>query len=178
MRHQAQHQSAFVGNAGDSAGGNLAITTALTASRRIGPRVWRLIPIYPAVDMRPDPALYPSRAEFGGGEYFLSQKGFEWIVGLYVPEGTDLTDPGLSPILAPNIGALPPTFLIVAGCDLLRDEGLAFAERLRRAGGNVRCRCFDGTIHGFISLAGAIAFGRVALDEVCQYLRTELQGSP
>jgi acetyl esterase len=152
---------------GDSAGGNLAIVIALLAHQRGGPKVARLVPVYPSVDMRPIDGIYPSRAEFGGGGYFLSAKDVDWIRGMYLRNDRDFEDPRVSPILSPDLGSLPPTFLVVAGCDLLRDEAKDLADRMRRAGATVRYRCFEGTIHGFLSFAGVLGIGRQALDEIC-----------
>ena len=117
----------------------------------------------------------PRAGEFGGGEYFLSQKDVEWINGMYF---TDQAREGVtvlaSPILVPDLAGLPPALIITAGFDLLRDEGKLYAQRLKSAGVPVESVCFDGTIHGFMSVSGAIDAGREALELVADRLRGNL----
>ena len=72
------------------------------------------------------------------------------------------------------MSGLPPALIVAAGCDLLLDEGHAYAERLRAAGVRVDYRCFEGTIHAFMSFCGAIPMGREALAFAASRIRVAL----
>ena len=163
--------------AGDSAGGNLATVVCQMAKQRGGPRIAYQLLVYPTVDLRDpvdDPA-YPSRHQFGGGEYFLSMRDMEWFRSLYVTDPTrESSDVRLSPIAEADLSGLPPALVVTAGCDVLRDEGRAYAGRLSAAGVPVEYRCFDGTIHAFMSFAGAIPLGLEALSFVASRLKSSL----
>ncbi len=181
LKWVAQHADEFGGDAGrlalmgDSAGGTLAIVTALGASHSGDPAVTLIVALYPSVDLRPSAARYPSIHRYGGGEFLLSINDIDWIREHYVPRGTDFADPRLSPILDPGLGAMPATLLVLAERDPLCDEGLAFAAQLEAARVPVTTRCYASTIHGFVSFGGTIALGRQALNETCQYLRSALR---
>ena len=163
--------------AGDSAGGNLATVVCQLAKQRGGPRIAYQVLIYPAVDLRgfaDDPA-YPSRAQFGDGEFFLSRRDMEWFRSLYLADVQgESHDPRVSPIAAADLSGLPPALIVTAGCDVLRDEGKAYADRLSAAGVPVEYRCFEGTIHAFLSFAGAIPMGLEALSFVSSRLKKNL----
>ncbi len=163
--------------AGDSAGGNLATVVCQLAKQRGGPRIAYQALLYPTVDLRGpfEGSAYPSRARFGGGEYFLSNRDMEWFRALYLTDvAREADDPRASPIVARDLSGLPPALVVGAGCDMLRDEGKAYADRLAAAGVPVEYRCFDGTIHAFMSFAGAIPMGLEALSFVAARLRDNL----
>jgi acetyl esterase len=163
--------------AGDSAGGNLAAVVCQLAKQRGGPRIAYQVLIYPAVDLRgvaDDPA-YPSRGQFGNGEFFLSRRDMEWFRSLYLADiPGESHDPRVSPIAAADLSGLPPALIVTAGCDVLRDEAKAYADRLSAAGVPVEYRCFAGTIHAFLSFAGAIPLGLEALSFVAERLKRSL----
>ena len=179
----AAHATEIGGNSGklavtgDSAGGNLAGVVCQLARQRGGPRIAYQALVYPAVDLRDpvnDPA-YPSRNMFGQGDYFLSMRDMEWFRSLYLTDTTrEPHDPRASPIAATDLRGLPPALVVTAGCDVLRDEGRAYADRLAAAGVPVEYRCFDGTIHAFMSFAGAIPMGLEALSFVASRLKLNL----
>jgi acetyl esterase len=159
---------------GDSAGGNLATGMCLLAKARGGPRISYQALVYPGTDFRPS-AVYSSHAEFGGGEYFLSTKDMDWFRSLYFADVVnEVVDPQASPIMAPDLTGLPPALVITAGCDPLRDEGRAYADRLAAAGVPVEYRCWEGTVHACASFAGAIPAGLDMLDFVAARLRAAL----
>jgi acetyl esterase len=163
--------------AGDSAGGNLATVVCQLAKQRGGPRIAYQVLLYPAVDLRgfADDPLYPSRGQFGNGEFFLSRRDMEWFRSLYLSDiAAESHDPRVSPIAAADLSGLPPALIVTAGCDVLRDEGRAYADRLRAADVPVEYRCFDGTIHAFMSFAGAIPLGLEALSFVASRLKSSL----
>ena len=155
--------------AGDSAGGNLAAVVCHLAKARGGPRIAYQALFYPVVDMTLSSS--PSRVQYGGGDFFLSNRDMDWFRDLYLTDPSEASDPRASPLLAKDVSGLPPALIIAAGCDVLRDEGCAYAERLRAAGVPVEYRCFEGTIHAFMSFCGAIPMGREALSLAATRLR-------
>jgi len=161
---------ARVAVAGDSAGGNLATVMCLLAKARGGPRIACQALLYPVVDFRPGNA-YPSHAEFGDGSYFLSSKDMDWFSSSYFANvASQAADQTASPMAATDLSGLPPALVTTAGCDPLRDEGRAYADRLRAAGVPVDYRCFDSTIHACASFAGAIPAGLDMLAFVAAWL--------
>jgi acetyl esterase len=135
--------------AGDSAGGTLTIVTALALRDNPAPvpmiAQW---PIYPAVDRDGD---YPSMDEFAEG-YFLSRSGMAWFAEAY---GADPGHWRASPLLGDQTG-MPPTLVLTAGLDPLRDQGRAYAAALVRAGVPTIFREAVGNIHGFCNFRRAI----------------------
>ncbi|WP_086840859.1 alpha/beta hydrolase [Amycolatopsis kentuckyensis] len=155
---------------GDSAGGNLAAVTAQQAVRRGGPVPAFQLLIYPATDFA---RRYRSQDLFAE-DLFLTDVHMKWFEGHYVPEGTDLSDPRLSPLRAADLSGLPPALVVTAGFDPLRDEGEAYAEKLREAGVEVTLRRHEDLIHGFINFTGVGTRFREALAEMAGALRQGL----
>jgi acetyl esterase len=166
--------SARIAVAGDSAGGNLAAVVCQLAKERGGPRIAYQALFYPLVDFTL--ANSPSRSQFGGGDYFLSNRDMEWFREAYLEDPADASDERVSPLLARDVTNLPPALIVAAQCDVLYDEGKAYAERLAAAGVAVEHRCFNGTIHAFMSFAGAIPMGKDALALAATRLRAALHG--
>lgn len=135
--------------AGDSAGGNFAIVVGLAL--RDEPAAVPILaqwPIYPAAD----PAKgYPSFEDFGEG-YLLTREGMRWFDDCY---GPDKADWRYSPLLKSQAG-MPPTLVLTAGLDPIRDQGRAFAAACIEAGVPIVFREAKGNIHGFINLRKAI----------------------
>jgi acetyl esterase len=140
---------------GDSAGGNLAGAVAQRS-----PRPCAQLLIYPATDMN---ASYPSQRLFGDG-YLLSVRDCDLCVGHYT-SGAEVArdDPRLSLVHAPNLGELPRALIAIAGFDVLRDEGEAFAQALQSAGVSVRTLRVPSLEHGFIHMTGVCPKARDAL---------------
>ncbi len=140
--------------AGESAGGNLATAVALKLRDEGGPTVAGQVLIYPCTDG--PRASYPSRDQFGHSEWVWEAYG----------GGRDLSDePYAVPLSAPTLAGLPPALVLLAGCDMLRDEGRAYARRMEAEGVEVEEFCFAGQPHGFVNFglpAAADAYARVA----------------
>ena len=85
-----------------------------------------------------------------------------WYFGHFLPEGWSADDPYLFPLAAEDLSGLPPTLLLTAEFDPLRDEGAAYAERLRAAGVKITYRCHPGMIHLFYGLGALIPYAGAA----------------
>jgi acetyl esterase len=154
---------------GDSAGANLAASVCLQALGK-GPRpVFQLL-FYPATDMT---TRRRSRDVFADG-FFLTDDDMTWFLDHYCPEIAMRHDPKLSVLLADDLRGLPPAYVATAGFDPLRDEGNAFADRLRDAGVPVVKRQHDDLIHGFVSFLNLGTRFREAVSEAAGALRTGL----
>jgi len=153
--------------AGDSAGGNLAAVTALTARDAGERQPAAQILVYPVVDMA---GGYDSHTRYGRG-LFLEWETMAYFRHQYLPEGADPADWRASPLRAEDHAGLAPAYLLLAGLDPLVDEGAAYGERLEAAGTPVtRMRC-PGLIHGFLNMAGVIPEAREALDALGTWVR-------
>ncbi|WP_194790315.1 alpha/beta hydrolase [Pseudomonas sp. UFMG81] len=135
--------------AGDSAGGNLAIAVSRLARERRAPLIRHQCLFYPVTDAACDSASY---SEFAEG-YLLSRAMMGWFWRQYLPSSEQVDDPLASPLRDDNLAGLPTTTVLTAEFDPLRDEGEAFAERLRAAGVAVRLERCQGLVHGFANLA-------------------------
>jgi acetyl esterase len=156
---------------GDSAGGNLAAVVSLLARDRVGPRPRFQLLVYPVTDVtRFD---RPSTLENASG-YFLTRSAMMWFTAQYAPTPEQAANPHVSPLLAPDLRNLPPALVITAEHDPLRDEGEAFAERLREAGVPVTLSRYAGTVHGFFTMNAFLDVGRRAVEEASEALRRAL----
>ena len=152
--------------AGESAGGNLAAVAAL-ALRDPGPRLAMQVLVYPVTDQAADT---DSLRRFAQG-YSLTRELLQWYQRNYLRDERDRSDWRASPLRAKDHSRLPPAYVITAGFDPLLDEGKAYAERLAQAGVDVTYECFEGQIHGFLPMAGAIAAAHHAHYRIGQMLR-------
>jgi acetyl esterase len=156
--------------AGDSAGGNLAAAVALTARDRGTPPLAYQALIYPVLDYAFDTASYRDY----GDDYFLTKDMMMWFWQHYLRDQAYGLHPQAAPLRAQNLCGLPPTLLLTAEFDPLRDEGEAYAERLQAAGGEVEYRCYAGLIHGFLGLTSMSDTAARAMIETASTLRTAL----
>lgn len=153
--------------AGDSAGGNLsAVVSIMARDRRTSPPLVQAL-IYPVTDVNLDT---PSYLENATG-YVLTREGMRWFFRHYLAREEQGREPYASPLLAPNLAGLPPALVITAGCDPLRDEGEAYAARLRDAGVAVTHVRYPGMFHGFFRMTRILDTAKAALDEVAGTLR-------
>jgi acetyl esterase len=116
--------------------------------------------------------VYPSTGENARG-YLLSEAAIEWF-RTHLRAACDLTDRALSPLFEPDLSELAPALIITAGFDPLRDEGLAYAARLREAGVPTRTLHYADQIHGFVSFDRVLFGARDALERVAGALREAL----
>ncbi|HWA90749.1 MAG TPA: alpha/beta hydrolase [Rhizomicrobium sp.] len=163
-RHVAEHAAAFgiageIAVGGDSAGGNLAAVVCQLA-KESGPRIAFQLLIYPVTQL--GQAEMPSMRENAKG-YFLERESMQWFTRMYCPDAAHRSDPRLSPLLATDLGGLPPAYVATAGFDPLRDEGKAYADKLDAAGVPVTYVNYPGMIHGFFSMRGVIPKAREAV---------------
>ena len=159
-----------VGVGGDSAGGNLAAVTTWSAANEGAPPAAQLL-IYPPTD---GVSARASRTLFGEG-FFLTTRDREAFVAHYVGDtGIAHDDPRLSPLLAPDLAKLPPTLVVTAAFDLLRDEGEAYAAALEHAGVTVRAQRVQGLGHGFVHMTGIVPAARRAFIDVARSWRSLL----
>jgi acetyl esterase len=154
---------------GDSAGGNLATVTChlLRGSRRAP--VFQLL-VYPATDATRNE---PSHLFFCDG-LVLTEQNVSWFLDHYIAEPAQAKDPRVSPLRAEDLSGLPAALMMTAGFDPLRDEGRAYAERMRAAGVEVEFVCFEGSMHGFLNTAGGLVESARALTMAAARLRRAL----
>ncbi|MDQ8755434.1 alpha/beta hydrolase [Sphingosinicella sp. LHD-64] len=165
-----------IGLMGDSAGGNLAAVTAWL-ERGSDPTIAGQWLIYPMTDVSRPHEDFPSRLVCGDGDLFLTRGAIDAARAWYLDQRTDLAvDPRVSPLNADPAG-LPPTQIIVAGCDPLRDEGRDYHDRLAAAGVETSWRCYDSTIHAFLSF-GVLDVAKAARAALAQDMRIRLSAEP
>jgi acetyl esterase len=151
---------------GDSAGGNLAAVVSLMSRDKHGPPVVFQLLIYPATNYAFDTASYSDNAE----GYWLSKDDMKWFWNHYLHGEEDGRNPYASPSRAGDLRSLPPAFVLTAEFDPLRDEGEAYAARLRECGVVVKVTRYDGMIHDFVNIA-ELRQSRIAIDEAAAELR-------
>jgi acetyl esterase/lipase len=136
--------------AGDSVGGNMTAALALMAKERGDVRFVHQSMYYPVTNADMDTKSY---SDFATG-YFLTAKAMEWFWDAYVPERSQRSEITASPLKADldQLAGLPPAFLLVDEADVLRDEGEAYAAKLRAAGVDVTTVRYDGITHDFMML--------------------------
>jgi acetyl esterase len=163
--------------AGDSVGGNMTAALALMANERGDVRFVQQSMYYPVTDAAMDTGSYEQFAE----GYFLTAKAMAWFWDAYLPDVERRSEPFASPLRASDeqLEGLPPAFVIVDEADVLRDEGEAYAARLRAAGVPVTTVRYDGITHDFMMLnplRGTHAM-RVAIAQATAFLRKALHGA-
>ena len=163
--------------AGDSAGATMIAGVSLLAEERGGARLAAQALIYPLTDAGFDTGSYE---EFAEG-YLMSTRAARWFWEQYTSDPEVARRPQACPSQASveMLKCMPPTLVITAECDLLRDEGEAFARKLMAAGVPVTCTRYLGTIHAFVSI-NALAetpAARAATAQAIGFLRESLAGA-
>jgi acetyl esterase/lipase len=161
--------------AGNSVGGNMAAALALMAKDRNGPKISYQVLLIPATDASVDTASYH---EYGTGR-FLARAFMKYGWDLYAPDAKTRANPYVSPLRA-GIGqlkGLPPALVITAENDPLRDEGEAYARKLKDAGLSVEAVRYNGTIHDFVLLNAIrqVPSTEAAIQQVNEGLRQHLE---
>ena len=159
---------------GDSAGANIAAVVALMARDAGGPALVTQILVYPVADYACKSASYSTLAV---GNRPLTEAGMLWFQNHYLSGPGDRADWRASPLKAPDLSGLPPALVITAECDVLHDEGVAFAEAMAAAGTTVEHIDWPGMIHGFFSFAPYLDDGKAAQRLACERLRVAFAGA-
>lgn len=136
--------------AGDSVGGNMTAAITLMAKERSGPRIAKQLLFYPVTNASFDTESYHLFAE----GYFLQRTGMQWFWDQYTSDPEERAEITASPLRASleQLSGLPEALIITGEADVLRDEGEAYANKLREAGVAVTAVRFQGIIHDFVML--------------------------
>jgi acetyl esterase/lipase len=160
--------------AGDSVGGNMSAALTLLAKERGTVSFVQQVLFYPVTDAAFDTASYE---EFADG-YFLSRTGMHWFWDQYTTDPEERAQPTASPLRASleQLRGLPPALVITGEADVLRDEGEAYAARLREAGVPTVATRYGGVIHDFVMLNALhdMPPARAAVAQAVAFLRAEL----
>lgn len=156
--------------AGDSAGGNIAAVVARKAKESGLTQVRYQVLIYPVTDSSFSTGSWE---EFAEGPV-ITRKASQQAFNMYVAGSEDLQNPDIAPLLAGNVNGLPPAMVIIGEYDPLRDEGLAYAEKLIKAGVDVKLIHYRGMPHGFVQSAALIDAGKDAIAEMGTAIRKAL----
>ncbi|AWR96762.1 alpha/beta hydrolase fold domain-containing protein [Acidianus sulfidivorans JP7] len=151
---------------GDSAGGNLAAVMSLMDRDNNEKMIKYQILIYPSVNMVD---ISPSIFEFSEG-YFLTYKLMRWFGSMYFANPKDGLNHYASPIFA-DLKNLPPSLVITAEYDPLRDQGETYSYLLKINGNQSTSIRYNGVIHGFVSFHEYLDEGRAAIEQISGYLK-------
>jgi acetyl esterase len=153
--------------AGTSAGGNLSAAVSQMARDRNGPKISHQVLFCPVIDHNFTRSSYD---EFADG-YGLTKIGMQWFWDNYLGPDGDGTNPYASPLQAESLSGLPDATVIVAECDVLRDEAEEYAAALKTAGVDTRLTRYEGVLHGFNCQPGHIHAAESALDEAADRIK-------
>jgi acetyl esterase len=181
LKWVAEHAGEFgadggrVAVAGNSVGGNMTAALALMSKDRNGPKISYQVLLIPATDASVDTESYH---EYGTGR-FLARTFMKYGWDLYAPDAKTRDNPYVSPLRAgtDELKGLPPALVITAENDPLRDEGEAYARKLKEAGVNVDAVRYNGTIHDFVLLNALrhVPSTEAAIDQINDGLRQHLE---
>jgi acetyl esterase len=171
IRYVAEHRGEF-GDAhaqlivmGDSAGANLA-TVAIAELRGEDHSVCAQVLIYPTLG----PEMVTDSVHQYGSGFLLEIDVLREDYLTYLGEWTDHTDPRVSPLLSTDLGGAVPAILVVAECDPLRDEGVAYAGLLEHFGVPVELLEAEGMVHGFLELGGVVPEALAIMDDLAEHM--------
>jgi acetyl esterase len=167
---QLEGDASLTAAVGESAGGGIVAALTLQLRDAGAPQPAFQVLVYPGVDV---PGRWPSHAERGTG-YTLDSALIQWSLERYLPLDFDpadpYRDPYLFPIAAPDLSGLPPTLMMTAEFDPMRDEGIAYAERLAAAGVEVEHVHAADQMHGFLMVDRAVARAGDLIDRLADAL--------
>lgn len=152
---------------GDSAGGNLSAALCLATRDEGGPAIAHQLLLYPVIDNDFTRASYVENAT----GYMLSSEMMQWFWAQYLGDAGRAAGPLATPIRADSLAGLPSATIVTAEFDPLRDEGIAYAGRLKADGVAVTHDHFPGVIHGFASMLGMLPQADVAVGTAARGLR-------
>lgn len=159
-----------IGVGGDSAGGNLSAIVAQAAKREGFSSPALQLLIYPVTDW----AAKGGSMESCGNVYPLTSEIMDWFAGHYLNSTSEMTDLRVSPLNEADLSDLAPAIIVTAGFDPLRDQGAAYAEKLKSAGVSVSYRCEDSLPHAFTAMTGAIPAAKRACQKIAQDVKAAL----
>jgi acetyl esterase len=158
---------------GDSAGGNLAAVVALMARDKGEISLAYQMLIYPVTNHSYATESYTENAD----GYLLTKDSMVWFWDHYLRNEEDGKNPYASPLQAEDLSGLPPALVLTGEFDPLRDEGEAYAQRLKEAGVEVEAARYDGMIHGFFWMPGVLEQGRKSIEQAANALKQVFEGS-
>jgi acetyl esterase len=153
---------------GESAGGNLAAVVCLLAKSDERIEISHLALLQPVMDFT---LSFPSIG-MPASECLVPREDLAWYYEEYF--SGDTRDFRVSPIFADDLSGLPPTLIITAEHDTLRDEGKGYANRLASSGVPTQYSCYSGMIHGFSQMAGLVDEAQQAIDEISRFARADV----
>jgi len=159
-------ESATVIVMGDSAGATLA-TVAAASTRESGVSIGAQVLLYPTLG----PEVVTSSAHSFGEGYLLDVEHLRYDYSLYLGAHSDHTDPRVSPLMSLDLTGAPPAVIVVAECDPLRDEAVAYAGLLEHFGTPVELLEAQGMVHGFLRLGGIVSDAMAIVDDVAAHLQ-------
>lgn len=157
---------------GDSAGGNLSAAVSSMIRDKNGPHITCQVLIYPSTNIS---ELNSNSWSYFASDFNISTEDMEKYISLYVPREEDRKNPYVSPLLAEDFKGLPNTLVVTAEIDPLRDEGEAYANKLKEAGIQVDIIRVKGVTHGFITMDKITDKSDEALNQISSYIQKEFE---
>ena len=158
---------------GDSAGATLA-TAALAELRGTGPEIAAQVLLYPTLG----PELLTDSGHVYHSGFLLDVDHLRYDYRQYLGDFSDVSDERVSPLLASDLSGVPPAIIVVAECDPLRDEAVAYAGLLEHFGVRVELLEAHGMLHGFLRLSGIVPEALSVLDDLAEHLRRVIAPTP
>lgn len=151
--------------AGDSAGGNLAAAVAMKSRDDRAFELRSQILIYPVIEPNFETSSYRNY----GSDHGLTRETMQWFWNQYI--GDSLPQPNYAELLSVDKANLPNAFVLTAQYDVLVDEGVAFAQGLGGSGVEVKTKCYDGMLHGFVHFNGFFETASEAIQDIADFLQ-------
>jgi acetyl esterase len=156
---------------GDSAGGTLATVACLRARDEGGPPIRLQVMVYPVLGHNHDTESY---RKFGSSWGVLTKTDIAWFHCHYLSHPDQLNLSYVCPLSSTDLSGMPEALIILPEADPLRDEGLLYAEQLRKAGVPTEARVYPGMMHGFWQMGAVLPPALAAIDYAAGVLRLRL----